>query len=191
MRKTTLMALGLLILGGIPLGAEDSCHIEVSAIPGGAFLFGDRFESGDLSAWQPDPDRPRFSARATDDLLFSVSLDPGTVNEEAVVRLRMLLPSGDLFQEMAYPVATASSRSGDDGTKIIYRRVRGYPYPVPERILSVFSGRRGVEDLLTVPFPIGGTQVIWNSLYGEWTVQAFLGDAEAPCGQAARFVITE
>lgn len=190
MRTTTFTALGILILAAFPLGAQDSCRVEVSAIRGGGLLFGDGFESGGLGAWQPDPAKPWFSSRATDDLVFSIGFDPGTVNEQTLVRLRVRLPSGDLFQEMTYPVAPASARSSGLGS-IARRRVPGYPYPVPERVLSVVNGRSGIEDRLTVQFPVGGTQIVRNSLNGEWTVEAFLDDAERPCGAAAPFVITE
>ena len=190
MRTTTFAVLGLLLLAAVPSGAHDSCHVEVSAVPGGALLFADGFESGDVEAWQPDPAIPTFSARATDDLVFTVAFEPGAVDEQDLVQLRILLPSGDLFQEMKIPVATAAARSGDAGDPV-HRRVPGYPYPVPERILSLVDGSRGPEERVTVQFPVGGTQIVRNSLHGEWTVQTFLGDDGQPCGPAAVFLVTE
>lgn len=191
MRVTTILALGLLVLTAASVDAQDACYITVIApAAGGNFIFSDGFENGDVGAWVPEPGAPRFSARAADDLFFTVDLYSGAFNETAVVHLKVMLPSGHLYQETAYPVATASTRA-DSGEAVVYRRVKGYPYPVRERELTEVRGDRGPEEEFTVSFPVGGTQIVRNALYGEWKVVGFLDDAEQPCGAAAPFVISE
>ena len=190
MRAMSFLIVGLLMLTTASAGAQEICHIAVTAPAVGAFLFSDGFESGDVGAWTPDPKAARFSARGVDDLVFTVDLNPDAFDGTAVVHLKVMLPSGHVYQETAYPVATASARAGS-GEAAVQRRVKGYPYPIRELLLTEVQGERGVEEELTVPFPVGGTQIVRNSLYGEWTVVGFLDDAEQPCGVAVPFVISE
>ena len=175
----------LLAVAAVPAGAQVQCSLEVSALVG-PVIFSDGFESGDLGAWQ-GPEVARFSAVATEDLLVRVGLGDGFDGEQATVHLRFLLPSGGLFQETSIPVVVAGSRSG--GAAV--RRVPGYPFPVREQILTAVETERGLEHRVEVRFPVAGTQILWNSLYGEWRVEAYVDDAAAPCSEAATFTITE
>jgi hypothetical protein len=190
MRTISYLTFGILLLTAAGSDAQDVCHISVTAPTEGDLIFADGFECGNVESWNPDPATPRFWARSAEDLVFTISLNPDAIDGTTVVHLRVMLPSGHLYQEAAYPVATASARS-ESGTPAIERRVKGYPYPIRERLLTEVQGDRGLEERLAVAFPVGGTQIVRNSLYGKWNVFGFLGDADQPCGEAASFVISE
>jgi hypothetical protein len=44
---------------------------------------------------------------------------------------------------------------------------------------------------VTALLPVAGTSITLSSLYGRWTVQAYLDGQPDPCGPAARFTIRD
>jgi hypothetical protein len=92
-----------------------------------------------------------------------------------VLELKTFTPRGHLYQVLTVPFtgAAASRRPG-------FRRVRGYPRPLPERLLR--RGAAGYEVSGSLPVG-GGTWIVTNALYGRWRVDAFV-DGQ-PVGRTA------
>jgi hypothetical protein len=95
---------------------------------------------------------------------------------EHVLELKTYTPRGHLYQVLTVPFTGASAKA----RRPAFRRVRGYPRPLPERVL-----RRGPAGfLVSAQMPVGGTWIVTNSLYGRWRVDAYLDDDPRPIGRA-------
>jgi hypothetical protein len=79
--------------------------------------------------------------------------------------LKFFTPEGHLYQELLVPVATEKDRTSPDDA----RRRRRYT----------------VSGVL----PLGGTAIVTSSLYGTWSVEAYIDDADTPCARPERFAI--
>ena len=44
---------------------------------------------------------------------------------------------------------------------------------------------------MSAALPVAGTSITLSSLYGRWTVQAYLDGQPEPCGPATRFTIRD
>ncbi len=148
--------------------------IEVGA---GSLLFADGFESGDTSAWgSPDP---RFSATRVLDLeLLTRFADDFTGDH--LLRLKLLTPKGHHYQTLTVPVATAAEQNAR-------RRVAGFPRPLAVRLADPVAGE-GSAPVVAVPLPVAGTAIVTSSLYGRWTVEAFVDDEPAACAAAVFYL---
>ncbi|MEM7350943.1 MAG: S8 family serine peptidase [Acidobacteriota bacterium] len=143
-------------------------------------VFADGFEAGDLSAWQGgEPTASTFTATNILDLDFQIHFTQALEGDH-LLRLRLSTPKGHLFQEVTLPIATDPGRRGAS------RRVPGFPRPLPIRTTESLGGI-DTEQLITVPWPVAGTPIVSSSLYGEWTVAAFLDDSNLPCSSPTTF----
>ena len=180
MQRLHLIAAGIVALALLPAAAtagELCTGIEVRS---GSLIFGDGFESGDLSAWSAGD--VRFQATRILDLDFEVRFAGGFTGDH-VLHLKLLTPKGHHYQTLTAPVATAA-RAG------AMRRVEGYPRPLKVRVARPARGRTAGETAVVQQLPVAGTSIVASALYGTWTVTAYLDDATEACGPAASFVVT-
>lgn len=128
----------------------------------------------------------RFSTSTTLDLTFTVLLAP-TLTGEHTLEVRAFLPTGYLYQSMTVPVLDAATDTGTQQDRL----VRGYPHPVP----AVVPKQAVVDGLgvlrVDVPFPVAGTAITSNSLFGKWTALAHLDGDTTPCGKKVEFTLVE
>lgn len=127
-----------------------------------------------------DADRAgaKISVRTTEDVTIEVLL-AGLGQTEHLLELRFLLPTGELFEKIQLPIA----RPGASARELAAGRVLpGHPHPVPQRVAEPLEVEGKPYARVRVPFPIAGTAIVHNSLYGRWTVEAYLDGAERPCG---------
>jgi len=125
--------------------------------------------------------RPRFSVSKTLDLTFTV-LFPATTSGEHELELRVFTPDGRLYRSIAVPLV--------DGTReATSRPVPGYPRPVPEKALAKVNRGTATYSAASIPFPVGGTDIVSSGLYGQWRVQAHVDGADAPCVSGVLFTL--
>ncbi len=124
----------------------------------------------------------KFSATRTTDLVFTALFLPGFTGEH-LVELRVFTPKGFLYRSMTVPAVIEGPASGT-------RKVPRYPHPVRVKGGSKFSYQGSTLSKVDLTFPLGGTDIGKNSLYGTWRVQAHLDGAEEPCADATTFRIT-
>ena len=172
MRRTVLLAVGLATV----LASSPSARAaQKPASPCVAILVASSEETP-KNGWGT-----KFSATKTTDLTFTVLFLQGFTGEH-IVELRVFTPRGFLYQSMSVPAAVAGLASGT-------RTVSGYPHPVPVKASSRFAYQGSTLWKVDVPFPVGGTEIGRNSLYGTWKAQAYLDGSPNPCGAATTFRI--
>ncbi len=118
-----------------------------------------------------------FSVRQVLDLNFRVRLaasaTPGSLE------MRYFTPSNHLYQSVLVPIAAEASLEAE-------RSLQGYPFPVkvskvePDPDASA-RGASAFRSVATPAFPVAGTMIVNNSLYGVWRAEAWLEGASAPC----------
>jgi hypothetical protein len=135
--------------------------------------FTDGFETGDIAPWLA-PVHSAISASATLDLIARVELPP-EVTGSHLLELRFILPGGELYQSLSFPIASSGL------IKAAALPVPGYPFPVavhaPVAAASKVPGGWQVEQNL----PVAGTPILDTSLFGTWSLAAFLDQSENPC----------
>ena len=52
------------------------------------------------------------------------------------------------------------------------------------RLAEPSAGGAGSSPAVTVALPVGGTAMVWSSLYGRWTVEAYVDDETEACAVA-------
>jgi hypothetical protein len=136
----------------------------------------------------PGSSGERFSASKTADLTFQVMLS-GSLSGDHVLELRVFTPRKFLYRSIAVPVSLATGTTGKAGKR--ERRIEGYPNP--QRVRDGQTAKYQNKDVqkVEIGFPVGGTDVTTNSLYGKWEVQAFLDGSDIACGRATSFKITQ
>jgi hypothetical protein len=147
---------------------------------------------------QPKTRRGRavFSATEILDLEFHVLL-PRRLPGEHSVELRVHTPRGHLYQSLTVPFsATRPPSTGTPSPRGRSREARtrivpNYPFPVEEQdLLPVrYQGRRFAR--VTARLPVGGTSITTSSLYGLWSVEAYLDGSNVPCSPKRSFTIIE
>jgi hypothetical protein len=125
----------------------------------------------------------RFSATATTDLVFNVNFHQ-SFSGDHLLELRLFTPSGHLYQSLAVPIADASRVPGS-------RMVPGYPRPLKEQTPAEVTEGTTRLKRVEVRFPVGGTLISSNSLYGRWRVEAYVDGAGQPCSPPKAFVIQQ
>lgn len=110
-------------------------------------------------------------ALVTDDITISVLFSP-SMSGDHLLTLNFLTPRGHLYQSMVVPIS--------DTPRVM--QVPGHPHPVTAKVPAQVLVNR--EPFIRVPvvFPVGGTSITANSIYGTWTVVPVLDNAERPCG---------
>jgi len=144
---------------------------------------------------QPQTKRGRavFSATEILDLEFGVLL-PGNLEAEHLVELKVHTPRGHLYQSLTVPF-TAQCQPPDDSSRPgqgpQMRSVPNHPYPVEEKetVRVHFQGRRYAR--VTARLPVAGTSITISSLYGQWSVEAYLDGSNATCSPKRSFTLTE
>lgn len=128
----------------------------------------------------------KFSATKTTDLTFRLFVDPA-LSGDHVLELKVYTPRRFLYRSIAVPVALGGAASGAAAQE---RTVAGYPHP--QRVRRATHEKLAGADAqkIEVAFPVGGTDIVANSLYGKWRVEPFLDGAADACGSAATFRIT-
>jgi hypothetical protein len=130
----------------------------------------------------------RFSTRAVLDLEFQTRL-ARAYHGDHVLQFKVFTPSGFLYQELSVPFAwptpgrarakgqpEPASNAGQTGAKV---------QVVGETASS--WGQRRAE--LSARLPVSGTSITMSTLYGRWSVQAFLDGKPRPCSPIRYFTI--
>jgi hypothetical protein len=110
-----------------------------------------------------------------------------------LMELKVFTPSGFLYQSLTVPFAGGAvpATDGPHAAAPQLRPVPGYPRPLEvQRLVPVRSSGRP-EYELGVRLPVAGTSITQSSLYGTWSVQAFLDGQAEPCGPPTRFTIRD
>jgi hypothetical protein len=122
------------------------------------------------SVWVTAPGSGGPTPRARKPLQFSASnvvdLELRVVvptSAPAVVELKVFTPNGHLYQELSVSSAQSSVPSG--------------------------STRRSRSTTLKALFPVAGTTIVNNSLYGTWKVEAYFAGERSACAKPRAFVI--
>lgn len=133
------------------------------------------------SPQQPPRARQRgpFSATRILDLRFGTQLVRPPVDSH-VLALKVYTPRGHLYQTLTVPFAPSGQSKGE-------RHVDGYPRPLPEQEAKPVKYEGGPAYEVSATFPVGGTAIMSNSLYGSWRVEPYLDGVV--CGESVRFDI--
>ena len=130
-----------------------------------------------------------FSATRVIDIDFSVVFTPGAAKRfldgNHLVEFRILTPRGHLYQSMTIPFTADAKRKG---AKV---KVEGYPDPMAVRTMDDVVFDKGNHVRVSTRMPVAGTPIIWSSLYGTWTAQAFVDGESVPCAKGAAFTIVQ
>jgi hypothetical protein len=134
-----------------------------------------------------------FSSRQTLDLLLRPRFRRNVPGEH-VMQLKVFTPGGFLYQVITVPFAgdgagTRAETSAAPQTRV----VPGYPRPLEVQRLAPVrsSSTTRAEYELRARLPVAGTSITLSSIYGAWSVQAFLDGRAEPCGPATRFTIRD
>jgi hypothetical protein len=147
-----------------------------------------------------------YSSRQILDLQFQARLRQDLQGDH-LMQFKVLTPGGFLYQVLTVPfVGTApapdaSTRAANARSGAATRApgpppprvVPGYPRPLPVQRLVPTTGdtRTRVYYSVNAALPVAGTSITLSSLYGPWTVQAYLDGQPEPCGPATRFTIRD
>jgi hypothetical protein len=146
-----------------------------------------------------------FSSRETLDLLLRprMRLD---IQGEHLMELKVYTPGGFLYQVITVPFVGAAR--GDAGERPGWtvngaapravdppppRVVPGFPRPLEtQRLVPVSSDPAArAQYELRARLPVAGTSITLSSLFGTWSVQAYLDGRPEACGPATRFTIRD
>jgi hypothetical protein len=155
-----------------------------------------------IEVFSPQSDQPRwnrrFAATGILDLEFRVHLW-GDVTGAHRIDLKLYTPDGQLYQTLTVPFRVSD---GDPATGVpagstpnragrVKRKLSDYPQPIEEVEISSTGKGWKRHAAVSATLPVAGTSIVWSSLYGRWTAEAFLDGALSRCGAPARFSITE
>jgi len=173
MKSTFSLALTLAVALAAPCAhaAVDCLTVAASSAQQHAGAFAGRFQATqvldvDLSVL--------FSARAA-----------GRLAGDHVVEVRVYTPKGNLYQSIELPFTADSGRRNQE------RRLPGHPEPLALRGLAAATLNRSLFFAVKATLPVAGTPILNNSLYGQWTAEAFVDGASAACGPKGTFTISE
>lgn len=139
---------------------------------------------------QKQPRGLRFSTRQILDLEFETRLERPVYGDH-LLRFKVLTPSGFLYEELTVPFSWPKPHDGRGaGATPTARAVPGFPSALPVQQLGVMSHGRP-RDSVHARLPVAGTSITMSTLYGRWTVQAFLDDRERPCSAPRQFTIRD
>jgi hypothetical protein len=171
--RPALVVLG--VLGSLALGPGDArAQVErdapAKAVAGqveGAPPEAERSAPGcakvEILSTPPTSSRTGFSARVILDLNLRITLR-GTATPEAL-QVDYFTPNGHLYQRVDVPVAAEAAQEQ-------VRTLHGYRFPVKVsrvRAAKAADGSRA-RQVDAPPLPVAGTNIVANSLYGQWKV---------------------
>lgn len=128
-----------------------------------------------------------FSARSIADVDLWVLFTPGSAKRFAsdhAVEVRIFTPGGYLYQSIAIPFTS-------DSVSRKPRKLDGYPHAMPVRKLKEITTSTGRQLGVSVRLPVAGTSIVANSLYGQWSAEAYVDGEPIRCSRPATFVIQE
>jgi hypothetical protein len=143
-----------------------------------------------------------YSSRQILDLEFQARLRQN-LNGDHLMQFKVLTPGGFLYQVLTVPFvgAAPSSRGSSTATPSRTGAAAREPGPPPARVVPGYPRPLQVQRLARTPrdpyysvrtaLPVAGTSITLSSLYGLWTVQAYVDGQPQPCGPAARFTIRD
>lgn len=111
-----------------------------------------------------------FSAAVTDDITLNVLLPPGTTGEH-LLTVQFITPRGHLYQTMHVPISDQPRTMS----------IPGYARPVQARVPIQTMVDRFSFLAVSIVFPVGGTSISTNSIFGDWQVVVYLNAEEKPC----------
>jgi hypothetical protein len=167
-RGSLVAAVGM----GVLLAATPATPNEVE------LLGRDRTCAGIYVSSVPETRSRVFSARKVLDLRFRVLFGDGfPLASDSTIELKIFNPNGHLYQSLLVPVQGEARKDERE------RQIAGYPFPL--KVMRVKHGKtpeaQATRYVDAPNFPVGGTQISTNSLYGAWRVEAWPSNAEAPC----------
>jgi len=127
----------------------------------------------------------RFSALEILDLVFVTELQQAAYGQH-VLHFRVVTPSGFLYQDLAMPFDWKRPRRGYGADDVVPAAASAAGVPVQQLGPSTGRGAHVVEGRL----PVAGTSITMSTLFGRWSVQAFLDDQRRPCSPASAFTIS-
>jgi len=132
-----------------------------------------------------------FSSRETLDLLLRPRVRQNLQGDH-LMQLKVFTPGGFLYQVITVPfVGAAADARGNQATPAA-RLVPGYPRALEvQRLVPVRGSTTRAEYELRARLPVAGTSITSSSIYGTWSVQAFLDGRAEPCGPATLFTIRD
>lgn len=140
--------------------------------------------------------RHRFSATEILDLEFRVDL-PGPVSGAHRLDIKVYTPDGQLYETLTVPFrdneegAGRTAASAPRNTRRRSRKLSDYPQPIPEVEVESRGTGRNRRAEVSATLPVAGTSIVWSSLYGRWTAEAFLDGSMSSCAAPTRFFISE
>ena len=137
------------------------------------------------------PPDGRYSTLKILDLDFEARLDRPFYGDH-VLHFKVFTPSGFLYQDLNVRFKWPKPRRGrkGDGDDVQIVPVAASSQGLPVQVLGEMSTRDGRRrDSLHARLPVAGTSITMSTLYGRWTVQAFLDDRARPCSPLRRFTI--
>ena len=171
------VALLAVLLAGAAIAGDECVGVEIRSA---GWIFGDGFESGDLSAWGAP--EVRFQATQILDLDLEVRLGAG-LSGNHVLHVKLTTPRGHHYQTLTVPIAADAAQAGT------FRRVESYPRPLAVSVPVAATDGRAGETAVVLRLPVAGTSIVSSGLYGTWTASAYLDNATEPCGPDRAFVI--
>jgi hypothetical protein len=123
------------------------------------------------------------------DLEFETQLEQPVYGDH-LMRFKVFTPSGFLYQDLTVPFTWPRPGKGKKkGQDEAVRPAANTP-GIPVQQLGVPVGRSGrYRDSVTARLPVAGTSITMSTLYGRWTVQAYLDEKTRPCSPLRRFTI--
>lgn len=138
------------------------------------------------SVEQPEVfDVAKYSAVKTTDIKVHV-IFPTEFKEEHVISLKFYTPAGHLYRQIDVPVTAEIGREG-----IETRRLPNYPYPVTVAVPEIRRVAGETVPSIEIGFPVGGTSIQSNSLYGMWRVNGMVDGVELRCFRPMNFGIAQ
>jgi hypothetical protein len=130
----------------------------------------------------------RFSTRTVLDLEFQTRLERA-YHGDHVLQLKVFTPSGFLYQELSVPFTWPKPGRGRPKGKPEPVSHAGPSYPTVQAVGGAASSRSHRRAELSARLPVSGTSITMSTLYGRWSVQAFLDGKPRPCSPVRYFTI--
>jgi hypothetical protein len=124
-----------------------------------------------------------LSARKVEDLTLTVYFLTA-VQGDHLLELKLLTPRGHLYETLTAPISSDPAARGE-------REVANYPRPLPVQGLQTTTTREGTFASTSMIFPVGGTAIVANALYGRWRVDVLLDHQPITCNMTNSFVLKE
>ena len=136
------------------------------------------------------PRNLRFVTSQVLDLEFATELQRATYGTH-VLHFKVTTPSGFLYQDLAMPFHWP--RPGHGGSrehdKDSVMKAAATAPGAQVQPLGLARGRGLGARQVRARLPVAGTSITMSTLYGRWSVQAFLDDLARPCSPAAAFTL--